>query len=95
MIQKKIKTVGGVNYAFYDIEDLTADEIEFAQYYWGKGWNSFMEILSKITPDELLVEGGFPYNMEYTEDKEPLVSYFNRGLLEYEDLIYKKRNKNS
>lgn len=93
MIQKKERMfAGGWKETYFVAEELSIEELELAQYFWHKGWNSFMKILPNITPDELLVDSDFPYNREYTEDKEPLVRYYSRGLDEFTDLIFKKKN---
>ena len=80
MLTKIVTDQDGWKSISYDLSTLTDEEVDFAKAMWIKGWNSFMEILPNITPNDLLVDEKFPYNREYTEDKEPLVRYFTKGL---------------
>lgn len=88
MITKISNKLNFVNYISYDLENLSPEEKELAMYMWAKGWNAFMTILPNITPDELLIDGKFPYNREYTEDKEPLVRYFTKGINSFDKTIH-------
>jgi hypothetical protein len=85
MIEKIVNSKEGVNYISYDLTKLTQEELDFAKAMWGKGWNSFMEILPNITSDEAMLEDGtFPYNRKYDMEKQPLVTYFSNGLRSFD-----------
>lgn len=84
MILKIIKHDNGINNISYDLSKLTNEELDFAKSMWQMGWNNFMSILPNITPDPLLVDGKFPYNRDYNDGKQPLVSYFSAGLRKFD-----------
>jgi len=86
MILKIIEHGNGINKVSYDLTKLTEEELDFAKAMWGKGWNSFMNILPNISPAKILINGQFPYNKLYTEDKQPLVRYFSAGLREIDEI---------